>query len=493
MKHYIFCQEPFNTQKGGVVGYLSQLYLALNSTNRLCLSDDGIDISFLFPVSYIRPIEYPSITQLNPEFMSVVNHDFSRLNWYHKEKFIKRWNYQFRSILPYSEIRKIDFANLKSFHIHGAYNFAPVYNTLCSFGLEKKIVKIISTHNPFKPMLEDIELISRDFKWRIAQKSVISYVLSERDRLAYQLSDAIVFPCEESMELYYQSWPEFQEITKHKKIYFCETGSAPKKVRTQSKTLRTSLNIPEGAVVFLYLGRFIKIRGFDLVIEAAKRLLATNKNIYFLIVGERTEVPIKSNQWIQVPYTNYPGDYLAISDVVLAPNRGSYFDLSMIEALASAKPLLCAEVGGYKWLRNKTSGVFFFKPEKMDDFVSQIIWLSKLTKEKLNNLGQVNQDFYMSHLTPDNFARNYTNVICKIYDDFNIDDAPNLFSISPELTFKDGYECLGLVKPDSFLNQVKKANRTNRAHIVAKFLESRFGTNSLLYRTAKKIYWNFVY
>lgn len=99
----------------------------------------------------------------------------------------------------------------------------------------------------------------------------------------------------------------------------------------------------------------------------------------------------------------------------------------------------------------------------------------------------------MSHLTPDNFARNYTNVICKIYDDFNIDDAPNLFSISPELTFKDGYECLGLVKPDSFLNQVKKANRTNRAHIVAKFLESRFGTNSLLYRTAKKIYWNLVY
>ena len=172
--------------------------------------------------------------------------------------FIGQRNFQFRSVLPYSEIRKIDFNNIKSIHIHGAYNFAPVYNTLFKYGLHNKIVKVLSTHNPYMPTIEDMELITRDLKWTEAQKEIIRYFFSERDKLAFSLADALVFPAKESMEQYYKLWPEFKDIIKDKRIYFCETGSKPKQQISSVTFLKEKLGIPEDAILFLYLGRFVQ-------------------------------------------------------------------------------------------------------------------------------------------------------------------------------------------------------------------------------------------
>lgn len=489
MKHYIFCQEPLNVNKGGVVGYLSQLYLSLRA-ERLLRTKAGIDISFLFPVSNIKQIEYPIINEIDEIFADVASHQFLEFNFFNKNKFINRWSRQFRTILPYSEIRKIDTKNIKSFHIHGAYNFAPVYNTLFKLGLQNKVVKILSTHNPFKPAIEDLELISRDCNWTKKQGSIIQYFLSERDRLAYSYADALIFPSEESFIPYFDSWPEFREIIKNKKVYFCETGSSAKPISSASNTLRRTLGIPESALLFLYLGRFIPIRGYDLLIEAAKQIIPYNKNIYFLIVGEKREVPLNSKQWIQVPYTKNPGDYLAIADFVLAPNRGSYFDLSMIEALAASVPLLCARVGGYKWLQGKTSGAIFFEPGNTDDFISKILEVSKLKKLDLKKLGDDNRNLYENKLTPKHFAVNYTRAIEQIYSDFNIDNAPNTPIISPELTFDDNSQGLGLIREQSVLKQILDGeNKGKRAYLIARFLENRFGIHSRVYQLARKIYW----
>ena len=492
MKHCIFCHEPFNLNKGGVVGYLSQLYQAMLNERRLT-TNSGIDLSFLFPIDPIKPNEYPRVKKPAPEFEYLFSNDFPNLNMENKLGFIGQRNFQFRSVLPYSEIRKIDFNNIKSIHIHGAYNFAPVYNTLFKYGLHNKIVKVLSTHNPYMPTIEDMELITRDLKWTEAQKEIIRYFFSERDKLAFSLADALVFPAKESMEQYYKLWPEFKDIIKDKRIYFCETGSKPKQQTSSVTFLKEKLGIPEDAILFLYLGRFVKVRGYDLLTSIAQRIFDKNEKIYFLIVGEERKVQINSPRWIQIPHTNFPGDYLAMADVVLAPNRGSYFDLSMIESLAAGRALLCSDVGGYKWLHEKTSGVCFFKPEDLIDIEEKILSMASLGKEKLAEMGLENRKLYDARLTPKNFVDNYMSVIDKIYRDFSIHDGKNEYILPSELTFNDKNIGLGLVKPRvGIKGMLSPQNKDQRALLIAKYLENTFGLNSPIYRFAKKVYWRFL-
>lgn len=125
-----------------------------------------------------------------------------------------------KKIIPPSEIAKIDKERIKSIHVHGTYNFLPVFNFLKSQNLHEKTLKILTIHNPYKPEFEDIKLISRGQEWSDPVKRKLKYFFQERDKWAFYLSDIFIFPSEYSIEGYYKTWPEFKEIVKKQKSIF---------------------------------------------------------------------------------------------------------------------------------------------------------------------------------------------------------------------------------------------------------------------------------
>ena len=160
----------------------------------------------------------------------------------------------------------------------------------------------------------------------------------------------------------------FSKIVRNKPVYFSETGTEAKEVVIPRHVMREMYGIPANARVLLYLGRFIPMRGFDLYAEAAKKILREHENVYFLAVGERRPNPVVDHsRWIEVAHTSTPGNYLNMADACVMANRGSYFDLSMVEALAQGVVLIAAKVGGYKYLEGKTSGVHFFEPGSVEE------------------------------------------------------------------------------------------------------------------------------
>ncbi len=427
LKHYIHCHQGYDLKKGGSVGYVSSLFSAFLQHNPTRLTQMGTECCFLFP--NILPHE-----RINNDVLpNIIEGKFCYTQQYSSKDMVsqhllKKRQEWFREIIPFSEYAKIDPKNMASIHIHGAYNFLPIYNSLIRLGIESRVIKILTTHNPYQPTLEDMYLICRNIKWSDSDQKMFHYYFNERDKWAFKLADCLFFPTEESLEGYYKLWPDFASLIKNKPIYFCPTGTDINKPDVDKKILKESLGIPEDAKIFLYLGRFIDVRGYDILINAVKRIIKKNSKIYFIVVGENQAVSIKSKQWIQIPFTDTPQEYINMADACLCPNRGSLFDLSMIEFLAFGKPIICSYVGGYRWLENKTSGILYSNVEDIDKFIDNILLFSRFSMEKINKMQSDNIKLYKKHLSLNSFQDNYCNTIDKIYKDFDISE--KIYNIS---------------------------------------------------------------
>jgi glycosyltransferase involved in cell wall biosynthesis len=407
-------------KKGGTVGYLSSLLDGMQAIGTF-ESDNGLRHAFLFPdIGPDDRLPNVPIGQLKFNTPFDVAYDDT-----HHLKFSNKQDW-FHSSIPMSEAMKVNLKNITSVHIHGAYNFLPVYNFLRLCGIENDVVKILTTHNPWKPEEEDIFHFNKhkspaEIERDLPKEAAYRHFLKMRDEFAFRMSDVLFFPSEHSMDGYYNSWPEFEEIVKDKPVYFSATGTEAKEVLITRSAMRKSLGIPEDARVFLYLGRFIPMRGFDLYSEVAKKILKKHENAYFLAVGEKRDKPaVNHSRWIEVAHTPSPGDFLNMADACVMANRGSYFDLSMVEALAQGIFLIAAKVGGYKYLEGKTKGVSFFTPESTDELFAACDNFCTLDIEKLDVGMQENLSLYKREMTPEKFAQGYLDTIDTMYADLSI-------------------------------------------------------------------------
>ena len=426
MKHYIHCHMGFDTNKGGTVGYLSSLLQGFESSPEL-FYDGNIQYGFMFPD--IKPADRLPM-QVDPSL--IANTAFPEVYTYladREDKHIQERRNWFHSTLPIPEIYKVNLHQITSVHIHGVYNFIPFYNFLRSCGIEKDVVKILTTHNPWKPEFEDVEILTGRFR-QAEQLEEIRFFLQRRDEHSFRLADALLFPSEHSLEGYYEYWPEFASIVKGKKIYFSATGAKKLPVTYSRETMRKELNIPEDAIVFAYIGRFLKIHGYDLYIEAAKRILEQHPSkVYFLAIGQKNKsLAIEHPHWMEIPFVTDIGNYIHMIDGMVVANRGSLFDLSMIECLSIGTPIIAAKVGGYKYLEGKTSGVTYFEGESVDRLVDALMHFMNLSKVNRDSMCKDNMDLYNRELTEHEFARGYTNTIARLYKDFEI-TPPNRDSI----------------------------------------------------------------
>jgi glycosyltransferase involved in cell wall biosynthesis len=328
----------------------------------------------------------------------------------------------FNELIPHELSSLINFNKASSIHIHGAYNFLPVYNSLKSLGLENNVIKILTTHNPCKPAMEDMELITKTISWKDADKATLKYFFDERDMWAYKLADAYIFPTEETVQCYYDTWPEFKNIVKKDRIFYCTTGSRTKEPRTSSAILRHQYNIPENAPLFVYIGRFVKVRGYETLMEFANLFLNQNKNAYVMIVGENAPANApKSDRLIFVPFSLEPGSFIAAADACLIPSRENYFDLSMIEILSIGTPIIASYVGGLKYLEGRTNGVIYFEPQSAESMVKAANKLISTDAAVLRSMRENNVKLYHEELSLNQFFRNYNETISQIYDKVHLE------------------------------------------------------------------------
>jgi glycosyltransferase involved in cell wall biosynthesis len=121
------------------------------------------------------------------------------------------------------------------------------------------------------------------------------------------------------------------------------------------KKVRSSLNIPQDATVFVYVGRLKRDKGVLDLAAAFLQLCRANTNAYLLVVGPdeenlRPQIESRCDSCIGrlrfVDWTRTPEQYMASADVLCLPSYREGFGSVVIEAAACEVPSLASRIYG---------------------------------------------------------------------------------------------------------------------------------------------------
>jgi glycosyltransferase involved in cell wall biosynthesis len=161
---------------------------------------------------------------------------------------------------------------------------------------------------------------------------------------------------------------------------------------TNAGELRQRFEISDSTIVVGYFGRLVKWKGVTVLLEAAKKIARSRRNIAFAVVGgepngsatsalEEYGAYLKDNGLEgRVFLTGFQENvlsYLADLDIVVVPSlRPDPFPRTVIEAMAFGKPVVASALGGIpEAIRHEHTGILV-RPGSVSELVQQILRLA---------------------------------------------------------------------------------------------------------------------
>lgn len=173
--------------------------------------------------------------------------------------------------------------------------------------------------------------------------------------------------------------------------------------------------------VFLYVGRPERRKGINVLLKVLKTAAAMHPRILLLVVG-----PGNWGQYYRYVRESGLSDHVAfrgrvardelirlyqMCDVVVLPSYLEGFGLSVIEGMASGKPVIAPQWSGVREIVLEAKGGFIVDPTKPDTLLNAIIKMVE-NEDVAKTMGEHNRDS-IAHLTWENAARKTLEVYSK--------------------------------------------------------------------------------
>lgn len=423
--HVIYYEWYLDERAGGPTGYLANLLYGLNRIENLNSPFIVFDVrekgGTSIPAMHLKIYELLQKKIYGNRFTKylMMNYLSKSKKKEHENyvKFIENPDYIYCDEIMFN---RIDLDKTKTIHVHTVGDAVKIRNSLNRVH-NTEIKVILTCHTPEAPSDEYYkEYIERGYSKKKAK--VIRDGWRVIEKRAFCEADILVFPSVESMEPLKQTIPNFERIIEGKDIRFMETGA---------KTLHPTISVEEakrkygveGKKVIGYIGRHNKIKGYDILKTAGKKLLSSNKNICFLIggaIGSECK-PLRNKRWIEAGWVN-PADMLQAVDIFVLPNKMTYYDLVLIEVMSMGIPIVASKTGGNISVKELTDAIYLYNnsPEDMVDRIKEICDMDM--KEYVDWKDKVKKA-YDTYFTPVSFAERYKKMITEIYKDYNLFDA----------------------------------------------------------------------
>jgi glycosyltransferase involved in cell wall biosynthesis len=230
-----------------------------------------------------------------------------------------------------------------------------------------------------------------------------------------------MFPSREAMEPYFATIPKFDTWMYGKDIRYVETGACLPRQSVSTDQAKAKFGL-SGRKVVSFMGRHNEVKGYDVFRAAATKLLAEREDVTILVAGAPNpliEAP-QDPRWIELGWYSYPGDVLAASDVFVLPNRMTYFDLVLIEAIGMKTLVVASATGGNKSVAKMSKNAIALFDGSIDDLKRQISNVLDDTLETTKRLVDTLDHAYEQYFTPLRFASRYQEMIHDIYRDYGI-------------------------------------------------------------------------
>jgi glycosyltransferase involved in cell wall biosynthesis len=160
---------------------------------------------------------------------------------------------------------------------------------------------------------------------------------------AFARADVCVFPNADSTRIYESL------LTPRNELRYVMSGC-------RRMVARYDLPLDPAYIYYLYIGRRLHIKGFDIVLDAFRQVYDTDPSVRLLLLGSGDVV--QHPGVIDVGYVTEPANWLAACDYMVSANVQSYFDLALMEALSIGTPMIVACTGGHRdFMRSQSPGV----------------------------------------------------------------------------------------------------------------------------------------
>jgi glycosyltransferase involved in cell wall biosynthesis len=134
------------------------------------------------------------------------------------------------------------------------------------------------------------------------------------------------------------------------------------------------------------VGKLLDSKGFELVIELAKRYIKIDPHIQFVLVGDGKRDAIlreKSKNLFNFKMTGFVvniDEYMEMFDIFLLPSRDEAFGSTLLDAMELGKPVIASDVGGVREIVTDEVNGLLFKSGDLDSLQNQ---LSRLVSDKI--------------------------------------------------------------------------------------------------------------
>ncbi len=167
--------------------------------------------------------------------------------------------------------------------------------------------------------------------------------------------------------------------------------------------LKKKLDIPENALVVGTLARLFHLKGYDYIVEIAKKIIEAVPNTYFLLIGDgilKEKIKKDAREAGLEKHFVFAGllrpelipAYLSIVDVLLHLSLREGLPRSVVQSLASGKPAIAFNLDGTpEVLINGKTG-FITEPDEIDKVANYTIELLK-DRNKREEMGRNGRSF----------------------------------------------------------------------------------------------------
>lgn len=323
-------------------------------------------------------------TVVTPKYPNVIdNYPFDVLR-YSSTKFSKKLGYRIGNAVPVKTLKAMKSKNFDLLHVHSPFVSSLVADELVK--LNPNIPVVLTYHTKFDVELE--KRIKLKSFLKIAKKFVIRNI---------KLADEVWVVSEGAVESLRNMGYKGNYTVMRNGTDFKKGASSDDKIHA----LRSSLEIEEDELVFLFVGRMMWYKNIKLILDAM-RLLPNDLKFKMVFVGDGYDRPAMETYAKHIGISKkciFPGavydrerlrDYYSMSDLFVFPSTYDTSGLVVMEAAATGLPSVlinksCAAEG-------VTDGKNGYLCEENEKSLKDKILYAVSDKDKLKKVGKSAQD-----------------------------------------------------------------------------------------------------
>lgn len=189
------------------------------------------------------------------------------------------------------------------------------------------------------------------------------------------------------------------------KLFEVTTGLPEIKSSLSKAEARNLIGLPLNKMVVGYFGRYHSHKGYDIYRQGIE-LLSARDDILFISAGIGPLDVLSSNNYINFGWRTDIQNLITACDIIVLPNRYTYFDLLPLECLSLSRPVAISRIGGNLKLERLCPVAFGFDMS-VGELSKLISWYAERSNDEKLQYEEKARYSFNTHFDEFNFSKNH--------------------------------------------------------------------------------------